>query len=121
MAILAICRSDCGRRCLLVLSGHQTASASAATSSQTYTQVVPVKQGTLSSTISVVGQLEAVQDADLAFEHMSGTATLQSLAVKAGSVVTTGQVLATINATPIRRRLTRPRAPWPRLRKPWPT
>ena len=59
-----------------------------------------MKQGNVSSTVSVVGQLEAVQDADLAFEHMSSAAALQSLAVKAGSVVTKGQVLATIDATP---------------------
>ena len=79
--------------------GHAKA-ASAATNSQTYTEVVQVKQGNVSATFSVVGQLEAVQDADLAFEHMTSVAALQSLAVKAGSVVTTGQVLATIDATP---------------------
>ena len=99
VAILAIVVAIMAGAAYWYYQGHAK-TTSAATGSQTYTQVVPVKQGSVSSTISVVGQMEAVQDADLAFEHMSGVGTLQSLAVKAGSVVTTGQVLATINATP---------------------
>jgi multidrug efflux pump subunit AcrA (membrane-fusion protein) len=75
------------------------ASAASATTAQTYTEIVAAKQGSISTTISVVGQLEAVQSADLAFEHMSTTSKLQTLTVKAGSTVTTGQVLATIDAT----------------------
>ncbi len=62
----------------------------------TYTQVVQVKQGDLSSTLSVVGQLEAEQSSSLAFEQMSGTTNLLTLAVQAGNAVTQGQVLATI-------------------------
>src|SRR5512143_2110387 len=72
--------------------------AAAGTSGGTYTQVVQVQKGPLNSTITVVGQLEAVQSEDLAFEKMSGTAKLQSLAVKAGNTVTKGQVLASIDA-----------------------
>ncbi len=62
-----------------------------------YNQVVQVKQGNLNSTISVVGALEAVQSASLAFERMSGTAKVASLGITAGNVVTAGQVLATID------------------------
>jgi macrolide-specific efflux system membrane fusion protein len=57
-----------------------------------------VKQGNLSSTLSVIGQLEAVQQADLSFERMNGTAKLLKLEVKAGNTVTAGQVLASIDA-----------------------
>ena len=64
----------------------------------TYTQLVQVKQGDLSSTLSVVGQLEAEQNASLAFEQMSGTANLLTLAVQAGNIVTKSQVLATIDS-----------------------
>jgi multidrug efflux pump subunit AcrA (membrane-fusion protein) len=63
-----------------------------------FTQIVDVKQGNLSSTLSVVGQLEAVQQADLSFERMKGTAKLLKLEVKAGNTVTAGQVLASIDA-----------------------
>ena len=65
-----------------------------------FTQVVPVRQGNLSSTVSVVGQLEAVQSADLAFERISGTTKLVSLKVKPGNTVTATQVLATIDPAP---------------------
>jgi RND family efflux transporter MFP subunit len=65
-----------------------------------FTQVSEVKQGNLSTTLNVVGQLEAVQQADMAFERMSGSAKLLKLEVKAGSVVTAGQVLASIDAAP---------------------
>ncbi len=67
------------------------------TGAQTYTQVVRVTQGDLSSTLSVVGQLAAEQSASLSFEHLSGTTELSTLSVTAGAVVTQGQVLATIN------------------------
>jgi RND family efflux transporter MFP subunit len=52
-----------------------------------------------------VGQVEAVQSADVAFEKMSDSAELLSLSVEAGSVVTAGQVLATIDATPYQQAL----------------
>jgi len=68
--------------------------------SGTYTQVVTVQQGSLSSTVTVVGQVEAIQHSQLTFSRMSGSARLQTLEVRAGHVVTAGQVLATIDATP---------------------
>jgi RND family efflux transporter MFP subunit len=70
----------------------------AKTTGTSFTQIVDVKQGNLSSTLSVVGQLEAVQQADLSFERMNGTAKLLKLEVKAGNTVTAGQVLASIDA-----------------------
>ncbi len=80
------------------LSGRTETASSATT--QTYTQVVTVTQGKLNATLSVVGQLEAEQSADLAFQRVSGTSSLLTLAVQAGNVVTSGQVLATIDAAP---------------------
>ncbi len=77
----------------------RTAAASS-TTAQTYTQVVTVTQGKLNATLSVVGQLEAEQSADLAFQRVSGTSSLLTLAVQAGNVVTSGQVLATIDPAP---------------------
>ncbi len=81
-----------------------TANATSAVSG-TYTQVMQVKKGTLDATVSVVGQLEAEQSASLAFEKMSGTANLLTLDVQAGNVVTQGQTLATIDATPYQQAL----------------
>jgi HlyD family secretion protein len=75
---------------------NRVASAAGASGS-TYTQVVAVKQGNLSSTLSVVGSLEASQSASLAFERMSSTAKLATLTVKTGATVTAGQTLATID------------------------
>ena len=46
----------------------------AAQTSGTFTQIVTAQRGDLSSAITVVGELAAVQSADLAFEEMSGTA-----------------------------------------------
>jgi HlyD family secretion protein len=86
------------------------ASAAGTTNGQTFTQVVAVRQGSLSSTISVVGQLEAAQSADLAFEHLSGTTNLLSLAVKAGNTVATGQVLAAIDPAPYQQALDQARS-----------
>ena len=76
---------------------HDSRAAAADTSDTTLTQVVTAQQGDLTATLSVVGSLEAVESADLAFSDMSGTAALQSLDVQAGQVVTAGQVLATID------------------------
>ncbi len=70
-----------------------------------YTQVVTAEVGDLTASISVVGQLEAVQSAILTFEQMSGTAKVQSLGVQTGEMVTTGQVLATIDPTPYQQAL----------------
>jgi len=71
----------------------------------TYTQVVTAEVGDLTASISVVGQLEAVQSAVLTFEEMSGTAKVQSLEAKTGETVTAGQVLATIDPTPYQQAL----------------
>ena len=79
---------------------NRSASSAAAAASTNLTQVVDVTRGNLSATISVVGELDAVDSADLAFERMSGTAKLESLEVKAGNTVKAGQVLATIDPTP---------------------
>jgi HlyD family secretion protein len=70
---------------------------STAAASSSFTQVVAVQQGNLNASISVVGELDAVQRADLAFERMSGTTKLLTLEVKAGNTVKAGQVLATID------------------------
>jgi HlyD family secretion protein len=78
----------------------RAATTASSTSGQTYTQIVAVTQGSLNSSLSVVGQLEAEQSADLGFEKMSGATNLVALAVQAGNVVTTGQVLATIDRAP---------------------
>ena len=78
---------------------YQSRAAGTGTASTgSYTQSVQVKQGDLSSTISVVGQLAAEQSSSLAFGHMSGTAKLLKLGVQAGNIVTATQVLATIDA-----------------------
>jgi RND family efflux transporter MFP subunit len=92
----------------LYANGQTPKAATAASAG--YTQVTDVKQGNLSTTLSVVGQLEAVQQADLAFERMSGTAKLLKLEVKAGSVVTVGQVLASIDAAPYQQALDQARS-----------
>ena len=87
-----------------LLYKSKTASKSAAATT-TYTQVVKVTKGTLDASVSVVGQLEAEQSTSLAFEKMAGTANLLTLAVQAGTVVTQGQVLATIDAEPYQQAL----------------
>ena len=77
----------------------------ASTEDGTYTQVVIAEQGDLTASLSVVGQLEAVQSADLTFEDMSGTAKVETLTVATGQTVTAGQVLATIDPTPYQQAL----------------
>ncbi len=76
------------------------ASADGAAIDGTYTQVVEVERGNLSSSLSVVGSLEAVQSADLGFTEMSETAKLLSLEVQTGQTVAAGDLLATIDAAP---------------------
>ena len=78
---------------------YQTRIASGGSSSKSgaYTQIVQVKQGSLSSTLSVVGELDAVQDETLTFSHMSGTAKLAKLNAKAGNSVKKEDVLASID------------------------
>jgi HlyD family secretion protein len=79
--------------------------AGSANASGTFIQTVPVTKGSLSSNLTVVGQLQAVQSADLNFSRMNSTAKLASLAVKAGTTVTNGQVLATIDPAPYQQAL----------------
>lgn len=62
-----------------------------------YTQIVAVQQGDIDASISVVGELDAVQKADLVFDRMDGTTHLLSLEVEPGHEVPAGQVLATID------------------------
>ena len=69
----------------------------ATAASSGYTQVVDVQVGDLSASLSVVGQVEAVQQANLTFTRLSGTTKLLTLAVAAGNTVTNGQVLAAID------------------------
>ena len=71
-------------------AGGSAAQGSSSTAARTFTQLVAVKKGNLSSNLTVVGQLEAVQNADLTFSRMSGSAKLATLAVKAGNTVTNG-------------------------------
>ena len=82
--------------------GYQLYQSKTATSSSadsgTYTQTVTATTGNLSSTVTVVGELSAVQSANLAFEEMDGTAPLLELKIAAGSTVTAGDVLAAIDA-----------------------
>jgi HlyD family secretion protein len=85
---------------------NRSASAAAtAAASTNLTQVVDVTRGNLSAAISVVGELNAIDSANLAFERMSGTAKLASLEVKAGNTVKAGQVLASIDPTPYQQAL----------------
>jgi HlyD family secretion protein len=71
--------------------------AGSAAASGVFTQTVAAQRGDLSAAITVVGELAAVQSADLAFGEMSGTAPLVTLAVAAGNTVKAGEVLATID------------------------
>ena len=64
---------------------NRSASTAATATSSSFTQVVDVQRGNLSAAISVVGELDAVDSASLAFERMSGTAKLVSLEVKAAT------------------------------------
>lgn len=77
----------------------RAAATADATASNNYTQVVAVQRGNLSAALTVVGELDAVDNADLAFEKLSGTTKLLSLDVKTGNTVKTGEVLATIDPT----------------------
>jgi len=73
-------------------------STSTATGDGSYTQVVSATLGDLSSTLTVVGQMEAVQQTDLSFKQMSAADRLLTLNVTAGNTVKTGEVLAAISA-----------------------
>ena len=88
----------------LILRGRTAATASSAATSG-YTQVVEVQRGNLSASLSVVGQVEAVQQANLTFTRLSGTTKLATLDVAAGNTVTASQVLATIDPAVYRQAL----------------
>lgn len=82
-----------------------SASAAGAGDETSYTQIVQVQTGSLSSTLSVVGQLEAEQSSALAFDYVAGSTELLTLAVEAGNTVTQGQVLAGIDPAPYQQAL----------------
>jgi HlyD family secretion protein len=75
----------------------QSASASAS-SSGSYTQTVTASLGNLSSSLTVVGQMEAVQQSSLSFKLMTAADRLLTLKVTAGNAVKAGDVLATIDS-----------------------
>ena len=75
----------------------RAASTASSATSGNFTQVVDVQRGNLSAAITVVGELDAAQRADLAFERMTNTTKLVSLDVKPGNTVKAGEVLATID------------------------
>jgi len=79
--------------------------SSASATADNFTQVVAVSQGNLNATISVVGELAAVQQATLQFDRLSGTTTLQSLTVAAGNQVEKGHTLAAIDPAPYQQAL----------------
>ena len=95
LAIIAV-----GAGAFLVLRSRNTAATTTGSSDSGYTQIVEVQRGDLSASLSVVGQVEAVQQADLKFTRLNGTTKLLTLAVAAGNTVTTSQVLATIDPAP---------------------
>lgn len=83
-----------------VLGGYfllQGREASQASTTETYQQVVLATRGDITSSLSVVGELAAVQQADLAFETLSGVTPLATMNVAPGHVVKAGDVLATID------------------------
>ncbi len=88
----------------------RTAPRAGASTGGVFTQVVEVRRGSLSASISVVGELEAVQKADLTFDRMSGVAELVELNVQAGNPVQAGQVLATIDPAPYQQALDQARS-----------
>ncbi|MBM4457414.1 MAG: hypothetical protein FJ011_06555 [Chloroflexi bacterium] len=80
--------------------GRNALAANRSAADRSFTQVVEVRQGNLNSTISVVGELDAVQRAELSFEKMKGAAWLATLDVKPGNTVQAGQLLATTDPAP---------------------
>ncbi len=82
---------------------YRNQSAAAQGSSGTsgaYRQVVAAQRGDLSSSITVVGQLDAAQTVELAFERLSGSTVLRTLDVAAGNTVKKGDALATVDPAP---------------------
>jgi RND family efflux transporter MFP subunit len=82
----------------LFLQDRQLSQASA--TAGTYQQVVTATRGSLSSSISVVGELDSTQRAELAFDKLSDATELLTLNVVAGNTVRQGDVIATVDRTP---------------------
>ena len=80
-------------------------SASAQGVDGTFTQIIPVQVGDISASISVVGEVYAVQQEDLRFDLMDGRAPLLDLSVEPGYVVEAGEALATIDSEPYQQAL----------------
>ena len=89
----------------LFIRSRSSGAVASSSANSGYTQVVDVEVGDLSASLSVVGQVEAVQQADLKFTRLSGATELLTLAVAAGNTVTTSQVLATIDPAPYQQAL----------------
>lgn len=89
---------------------YQTRFAPQPTGAQSFRQIVPVRQGTLSNSLSVVGELDAESSRDLSFQYIDGAAKLETLTVAAGNLVKQGQVLATIDPAPYRQALDQARS-----------
>ena len=68
-------------------------------------QVVAARQGNLSSNITIVGELDALQRENLTFSRMNGTAKLLRLDAKTGATVKAGQALAAIDPAPYQQAL----------------
>lgn len=83
----------------------QSTAATATSASANLSQEVAVRQGDLSASLTVVGQLDAVQSSDLTFEELSTATNLLTLAVAAGNTVSEGQLLATIDPAPFEQAL----------------
>jgi HlyD family secretion protein len=79
--------------------------ATAKAAGTTLTQTVAVRQGNLSSTISVVGQLDADQLQSMAFSRLNGATKLLKLEVAAGNTVKAGQTLASVDPAPYKQAL----------------
>jgi RND family efflux transporter MFP subunit len=88
----------------VVLGGYflmqDRAVSQASSATGTYSQIVTASRGNLSSSISVVGELDSTQRADLAFEKLTETTELLTLKVAAGNTVKAGDVIATVDSTP---------------------
>ncbi len=74
--------------------------AAATGNNDTFTQIVDVQRGSLTASITVVGELEAVQQADLTFSRLNGSTPLLTLSVSPGQWVEAGTELATVDPTP---------------------
>jgi len=78
---------------------NRFAAAATAGTGDGMTQVMDVSRGDLSASISIVGELYAVQQEDLTFDRLSGTTTLLALEVAAGNTVSEGEMLAAIDVS----------------------